>query len=162
MTTFALRIDHRAWLDKPEVATAIGLSLDHPAFRELRRVSYYKGARYTRHQPRAAAAVEEILLSKDCDAAEVDSGRAGKETAFGMIYTGRHILHWDADKRVIDSHVVVPYDAANPRCDRRGSSPVSPSRMRRAIGGGLRMAPGIIHVHVKASRCNIGRHLDAD
>ncbi len=142
MTTFALRIDHRAWLDKPEVATAIGEVLDHPSFRALRRVAYNTGVRETRHQPRTAASVKEILLSKDCDSAVLDSGRTGELTATGAIFTGRHIQHWDADKRVIDSHVIVPYDTAAPLAIVEGFSLLAVAL--DAFGGYLYVEPSFI------------------
>ena len=156
MTTIALRIDHRAWLDRPEVATTISRALDHPAFQDLRRVAYNTGVRETRHQPRTAASVKEILLSKDCDSVILDPGRKAGLNASGAIFTGRHILHWDADKRVITSYVVVPYDAASPLAIAEGFSLLAAAL--DAFGGYLCVEPDYARARSAAGGNQPRRH----
>lgn len=115
MTSLGLRLDHRLWPSRsPAAAQAVGEALDHPAFRELRRVAWNRGDRDSKHQPRTAKAVADILLSPDYDSAVLDSGRTGELTATAAIYTGRHVRNYPVENQIIHSYVVVPLDPAHP------------------------------------------------
>ena len=115
MITFGLRIDHRiAPGDSSDIAKAVGRAFDHPAFRALRRVAYSSRDRRSRYQPRTATAVAETLLSDECDAAFLDSGRTGELIATANILTGRDIRRYASETDLLPSHAVVPSDPAHP------------------------------------------------